>query len=141
MSPRSGYSFGFWSSIGSSCGAPILAGARKILAILDTTRASAASQDSMCFTPPARGDDHTRTLIVQGDRGPFYPVKLLNRISAIGNGMRSIAAATALRLGTHIRVSPCTRLKLRIGFGPRLFRQPDGERTILRARTRPDSFP
>ena len=81
-----------------------------------------------------------RTLIVPGDRDPFYPVRLLNRISAIGNDMRSIAAATALRLGTYLRVSIWTYLKLLIEFDPRLIRQRDGKRIIRCAQTRPGSL-
>ena len=60
-----------------------------------------------------------------------------NRISAIVNGIRSITAYTALRLGTCFRVSPETWLGLQIDYDLRLIRQRDGTRIIRSVRTRP----
>jgi len=60
-----------------------------------------------------------------------------NRIGAIVNGIRSITADTALRLGTYFRVSPETWLGLQIDYDLRLTRQRDGDQIIRRVRTRP----
>jgi addiction module HigA family antidote len=60
-----------------------------------------------------------------------------NRISAIVNGMRSITADTALRLGTYFRVSPETWLGLQMDYDLRLIRQRNGEQIIGRVRARP----
>jgi antitoxin HigA-1 len=56
------------------------------------------------------------------------------RIGAIVNGIRSITADTALRLGTYFRVSPETWLGLQIDYDLRLIRQRDGDRIIHRQR-------
>ena len=60
-----------------------------------------------------------------------------NRIGAIVNGARSIAADTALRLGTYFRVSPETWLGLQMDYDLRLVRQRDGDRITRSVRTRP----
>ena len=60
-----------------------------------------------------------------------------NRIGAIVNGLRSITADTALRLGTYFRVSPEIWLGLQLDYDLRLIRQRDGDRIIQRVRTRP----
>ena len=60
-----------------------------------------------------------------------------NRIGAIVNGARSIAADTALRLGTYFRVSPETWLGLQMDYDLRLVRQRDGDRISRSIRTRP----
>lgn len=60
-----------------------------------------------------------------------------NRIGAIVNGTRSITADTALRLGTHFRVSPETWLGLQIDYDLRLLMRRDGHEIIRRVRTRP----
>jgi addiction module HigA family antidote len=60
-----------------------------------------------------------------------------NRIGAIVNGARSIAADTALRLGTYFRVSPETWLGLQMDYELRLVRQRDGDRISRSIRTRP----
>jgi antitoxin HigA-1 len=60
-----------------------------------------------------------------------------NRIGAIVNGIRSITADTALRLGTYFRVSPETWLGLQLDYDLRLTRQRDGDRIIRNVRTRP----
>jgi len=60
-----------------------------------------------------------------------------NRISAIVNGVRSITADTALRLGTYFHVSPETWLGLQIDYDLRLTRQRAGELIIRSVRTRP----
>ena len=44
--------------------------------ILDSTGAFADSYDDMSFTPPHLSTIQARTLIVQGDRDPLYPVEL-----------------------------------------------------------------
>jgi pimeloyl-ACP methyl ester carboxylesterase len=49
---------------------------RQIDGILASMRAFADSHDDMNFTPPHLDTIHARTLIVQGDRDPFYPVEL-----------------------------------------------------------------
>jgi addiction module HigA family antidote len=60
-----------------------------------------------------------------------------NRISAIVNGARSITADTALRLGTHFRVSPETWLGLQVDYDLRLTKQRNGDQIAQRVRTRP----
>jgi addiction module HigA family antidote len=60
-----------------------------------------------------------------------------NRIGAIVNGVRSITADTALRLGAYFRVSPETWLGLQIDYDLRLARQRSGDRIIRSVRTRP----
>ena len=60
-----------------------------------------------------------------------------NRISAIVNGVRSITADTALRLGTYFHVSPETWLGLQIDYDLRLTRQRDGDQIVRRVRARP----
>lgn len=51
-------------------------GDAQIAAILDSTRAFADSYDDLTFTPPHLSTIQARTLIVQGDRDPLYPVEL-----------------------------------------------------------------
>jgi pimeloyl-ACP methyl ester carboxylesterase len=51
-------------------------GDAQINAILASTRAFADSYDDMNFTPPYLSRIQARTLIVQGDRDPLYPVEL-----------------------------------------------------------------
>ena len=51
-------------------------GDSQIDAILASTRAFADSYDDMNFTPPYLSTIRARTLIVQGDRDPLYPVDL-----------------------------------------------------------------
>jgi pimeloyl-ACP methyl ester carboxylesterase len=48
----------------------------QIQALLASTQAFADSYDDMSFTPPQLSTIRARTLIVQGDRDPFYPVDL-----------------------------------------------------------------
>ncbi len=59
-----------------------------------------------------------------------------NRISAIVNGVRSITADTALRLGTYFGVSPETWLGLQVDYDLRIIRRQSGEQIIRRVRTR-----
>ena len=51
-------------------------GDAQIKAILASTTAFADSYDDMNFTPPYLSTIQARTLIVQGDRDPLYPVEL-----------------------------------------------------------------
>jgi len=51
-------------------------GDEQIQAILASTKAFADSYDDMSFTPPHLATIQARTLIVQGDRDPLYPVEL-----------------------------------------------------------------
>jgi pimeloyl-ACP methyl ester carboxylesterase len=51
-------------------------GDAQIRAILASTRAFADSYDDMNFTPPYLSTIQGRTLIVQGDRDPLYPVEI-----------------------------------------------------------------
>jgi pimeloyl-ACP methyl ester carboxylesterase len=51
-------------------------GDAQIQAILASTQAFADSYDDMTFTPPQLSTIRARTLIVQGDRDPLYPVDL-----------------------------------------------------------------
>jgi len=51
-------------------------GDAQVNAILASTRAFADSYDDMNFTPPCLSTIQARTLIVQGDRDPLYPVEL-----------------------------------------------------------------
>ncbi len=60
-----------------------------------------------------------------------------NRIGAIVNGMRSITADTALRLGTYFGVSPEIWLGLQTGYDLRLTLQRDGGHIIRSVRKRP----
>ena len=60
-----------------------------------------------------------------------------NRIGAIVNGMRSITADTALRLGTYFGVSPEIWLGLQTGYDLRLTRQRDGDHIVRSVRKRP----
>ena len=45
-------------------------------ALLSSAAAFAASYDDLNFTPPLLSTIRARTLIVQGDRDPLYPVEL-----------------------------------------------------------------
>ena len=60
-----------------------------------------------------------------------------NRISAIVNGIRSITADTALRLGTYFDVSPETWLGLQLEYDLRVTRLRDGQEIVRRVRVRP----
>jgi pimeloyl-ACP methyl ester carboxylesterase len=51
-------------------------GEAQIDALLASTKAFADSYDDMNFTPPYLGRITARTLIVQGDRDPLYPVEI-----------------------------------------------------------------
>lgn len=51
-------------------------GDTQIEALLASTRAFADSYDDMNFTAPYLGRITARTLIVQGDRDPLYPIKI-----------------------------------------------------------------
>ena len=51
-------------------------GDAQIRALLASTAAFADSYDDMSFTPPHLATIQARTLIVQGDRDPLYPVEL-----------------------------------------------------------------
>lgn len=51
-------------------------GDEQIKALLAGTRSFADSYDDMNFTPPYLSTIQARTLIVQGDRDPFYPVEI-----------------------------------------------------------------
>jgi pimeloyl-ACP methyl ester carboxylesterase len=51
-------------------------GDAQIDALLASTRSFADSYDDMNFTPPDLSKIQARTLIVQGDRDPLYPVEL-----------------------------------------------------------------
>jgi len=52
------------------------AGDTQIESLLASTTAFADSYDDMNFTPPYLSTIQARTLIVQGDRDPLYPVEL-----------------------------------------------------------------
>jgi len=51
-------------------------GDAQIQALIDSAAAFAGSYDDMNFTPPLLSTIRARTLIVQGDRDPLYPVEL-----------------------------------------------------------------
>ncbi len=51
-------------------------GDAQIHALLASARAFADSYDDMNFTPPYLNTIQARTLLVQGDRDPFYPVEI-----------------------------------------------------------------
>ena len=51
-------------------------GEAQIQALLASSKAFATSYDDMTFTPPYLSTIQARTLIVQGDRDPLYPVEL-----------------------------------------------------------------
>lgn len=51
-------------------------GAEQIHALLASTSSFADSYDDMNFTPPYLSNIKARTLIVQGDRDPLYPVEI-----------------------------------------------------------------
>ena len=51
-------------------------GDEQIRLLYDMTRAFATSYDDMAFTPPQLGTITARTLIVHGDRDPYYPVEM-----------------------------------------------------------------
>ena len=51
-------------------------GDAQIQALLDSSKAFAESYDDMNFTPASLATIQARTLIVQGDRDPLYPVEL-----------------------------------------------------------------
>ena len=51
-------------------------GDAQIKAILASTTAFATSCDDMNFTPPYLATIQARTLIVQGERDPLYPVEI-----------------------------------------------------------------
>jgi len=48
----------------------------QIRALWEMTRGFASSYDDMAFTPPLLATIAARTLVVHGDRDPFYPVEL-----------------------------------------------------------------
>lgn len=56
-------------------------GDAQIKALLDSTKAFADSYDDMNFTPAQLATIQARTLIVQGDRDPLYPVELSHEMS------------------------------------------------------------
>jgi pimeloyl-ACP methyl ester carboxylesterase len=61
-------------------------GDAQIKALLASTRAFAESYDDMNFSPPLLSTIQARTMIVQGDRDPLYPVELsLEMARAIPN--------------------------------------------------------
>ena len=51
-------------------------GHAQIKALLASTKAFATSYDDMNFTPPYLATIQARTLVVQGDRDPLYPVEI-----------------------------------------------------------------
>ena len=51
-------------------------GDAQIKTLLENTRAFADSYDDLSFTPPHLSTIKARTLIVQGDRDPLYPVEI-----------------------------------------------------------------
>jgi pimeloyl-ACP methyl ester carboxylesterase len=51
-------------------------GDAQIRALLQSTKAFADSYDDMTFTPPQLSTIRARTLVVQGDRDPLYPVEI-----------------------------------------------------------------
>ena len=51
-------------------------GEQQIKKLLDSTRAFASSYDDMNFTVPSLSIIQARTLVVQGDRDPLYPVEI-----------------------------------------------------------------
>jgi pimeloyl-ACP methyl ester carboxylesterase len=51
-------------------------GDAQIKALLASTASFADSYDDMNFTPPYLSTIQARTLIVQGDRDPLYPVEI-----------------------------------------------------------------
>jgi len=51
-------------------------GDEQIRQLYDMTRGFATSYDDLSFTPPLLGTITARTLIVHGDRDPYYPVEL-----------------------------------------------------------------
>lgn len=51
-------------------------GDEQIRALYDMTRSFSTSHDDMAFTPPKLGAISARTLVVHGDRDPYYPVEL-----------------------------------------------------------------
>ncbi|MCI0625992.1 MAG: alpha/beta hydrolase [Acidobacteria bacterium] len=54
----------------------VAGGEPQVKALLDSTKAFADSYDDMNFTPPLLATIQARTLIVQGDHDPLYPVEL-----------------------------------------------------------------
>jgi len=52
------------------------AGDAQIKALLASTKSFADSYDDLNFTPPYLSTIQARTLLVQGDRDPFYPVEI-----------------------------------------------------------------
>jgi pimeloyl-ACP methyl ester carboxylesterase len=51
-------------------------GDAQIQLLLDSTKAFATTYDDMNFTPPYLASVQARTLIIQGDRDPLYPLEL-----------------------------------------------------------------
>jgi pimeloyl-ACP methyl ester carboxylesterase len=63
----------------------------QIRALFAHARAFAASHEDMAFTPPLLATIQTRTLVVYGDRDPFYPVEMaVEMYRAIPNGALSV---------------------------------------------------
>ena len=60
-----------------------------------------------------------------------------NRVSGIVNGIRSITADTAFRLGTYFGTSPEIWLGLQLDYELRLVRQRHGVEIARKIRTRP----
>jgi len=60
-----------------------------------------------------------------------------NRVSGIVNGIRSITADTAFRLGTYFGISPEIWLGLQLDYELRLVRQRHGVEIARKIRTRP----
>lgn len=61
-------------------------GDKQIKAILASTKSFATSYDDLNFTPPFLSTIKARTLIIQGDRDPLYPIELsVEMLKAIPN--------------------------------------------------------
>ena len=58
----------------------------QVRALLESTKSFATSYDDMNFTPPYLSTIQARTLIVQGDRDPLYPLKWRERYLSRNSG-------------------------------------------------------
>jgi pimeloyl-ACP methyl ester carboxylesterase len=93
----------------------------QIRLLYDMTRTFAASYDDMAFTPPQLGTITARTLIVHGDRDPYYPVEMAMELfhgipqsalwivpyGAHGPIFGTLAAPFAARALTHLSGEFC----------------------------------
>jgi pimeloyl-ACP methyl ester carboxylesterase len=85
-------------------------GDEQIAKLYEMTRAVATSHDDMAFSPALLGRITARTLIVHGDRDPFYPVErrwsctAASRRQRCGSSRRVVTVRSSRRARRHSRL-------------------------------------